>query len=97
VKYVFFFIPRRSVSPREFQHFNTCINYVYDTGNKLTLWTPAVMVMRLQVLSTHQEVIPATNAIDAHAQDSVVNDELLLPILKAFSERARTLHAILSA
>jgi hypothetical protein len=28
-----------------------------------------------QLLSTHQEMIPATKAINAHAQDFVVDDE----------------------
>ena len=72
----------------------TCVDY---TGSKLTRCTPTVMVMRFQVLSTHQEMIPATKAIDAHAQDSVVKDELLLPILKAFSLHTPSLHTTLSA
>lgn len=32
------------------------------------------------VLYTDQEMIPAKNAIDAHAQDFLVNEELLLTI-----------------
>jgi hypothetical protein len=35
------------------------------------------------ILYTDQEMIPVKNAIDAHAQDFVTNDELLLPVLKA--------------
>jgi hypothetical protein len=37
-----------------------------------------------QVLSTDQ-MTPARNVTDAHAQDIVVNGELLVPILKAYS------------
>jgi len=36
------------------------------------------------LLSTDQEMMPARNAIDAHAQDFVMNEELLLSILSAF-------------
>ena len=45
------------------------------------------------VLPTGQETIAARNAIDAHAQDFVVSDELLLPFLKAFPQCPRSLHA----
>jgi len=38
------------------------------------------------LLSTDQEMMPARNAIDAHAQDFVVNEELLLPTLSAFAQ-----------
>ena len=34
-----------------------------------------------------QEKIPVRNAMDAHAQDFLANDKLLLPILKAFVPR----------
>jgi len=34
------------------------------------------------VLSTRQEMSRVTKAVDAHVEDFVVNDELLLPILK---------------
>jgi hypothetical protein len=37
-----------------------------------------------QVLSTDEEMIPARNVTTAHAWDYVVNDVLLLPILKSF-------------
>jgi hypothetical protein len=40
------------------------------------------------ILSTDEEMIPARNAIEAHAQDFVVVDEVLLPILKAFTQCA---------
>ena len=36
---------------------------------------------------------PAENAIDAHLQDFVGNEELLIPILKAFAQCTRSLHA----
>jgi hypothetical protein len=42
-----------------------------------------VRIFCTSVLSTHQE-IHARNAINAHAQVSVVNDKLLLPIQKIF-------------
>jgi hypothetical protein len=35
-------------------------------------------------------MVPARNAIDAHAQDFVMNDELLLPILQAFAQCTRS-------
>jgi len=38
-------------------------------------------------------MIPAVNALDARAHDFVSKDELLLPILKAFAECSRLLHA----
>jgi len=40
---------------------------------------------KLLLLSTDQEMITSGNVIDVHAQDFVVNGELLLPILKAFA------------
>jgi hypothetical protein len=45
-----------------------------------------------KLLSTDQEMIPATKAIDTHAQNFVVNDKLLLPILKAFAQCSDSLH-----
>jgi disulfide oxidoreductase YuzD len=94
---VLFCIKRNPVTLRVFLNSNICITCVDVTGCKLTQWTPAVMVIQFQVLSTHQEMIPATNAIEAHAQDSVVNNEMLLPILKAFSLHIRSMHATLRA
>ena len=38
-----------------------------------------------QLLSTDQEMIPATYATNNHSQDFVVNNELLLPILRAYA------------
>ena len=46
-----------------------------------------------KVLSTDQEMIHASNAIDVHAQHFVVNEKMLLPILKAFAQYTRSLHA----
>lgn len=37
------------------------------------------------ILSTDQEMIPATDVINKHSQDFVVNNELLLPILRAYA------------
>jgi hypothetical protein len=45
------------------------------------------------ILSTDEQMIPAMNAIDAQAQDFVVDDEVLLSILKTFAQCARLLHA----
>jgi len=44
------------------------------------------------VRSAH-ELIPSTNSIDAHVQDTAVNDELLLNILQALADRPGSLHA----
>jgi hypothetical protein len=46
----------------------------------------------LKVRSAH-ELIPSTNSVDAHLQDTAVNDELLLNILQALAERPGSLHA----
>jgi hypothetical protein len=43
-------------------------------------------------LSTDQETIPYRNGTDAHVQDFVVNDEVLLLILKAFVEGTISTH-----
>ena len=45
------------------------------------------------VLSTDPEMIPAKNTTDTHAQDFLANDQLLLPILKAFVQCTGSLHA----
>jgi hypothetical protein len=49
------------------------------------------------VLSTDQEMAPARKAIDAHAQYFMVNDELLVSILKAFAHCTHLLHATRNA
>jgi hypothetical protein len=49
------------------------------------------------VLSTDQEMAPARNATDAHTQYFMVNDELLVPILKAFAQCTHSLHATRNA
>jgi len=38
-------------------------------------------------------MIPATNTMDAHAQDFLANDELLLSILKALAQITSSLRA----
>jgi hypothetical protein len=43
------------------------------------------------------KMIPARNVTDAHAQDFVMNDELLLPTPKAFVLCTRSLHATRNA
>ena len=40
---------------------------------------------RLFLLSIDQEMIAAGNVVDAHAQDYVVNGDVLLRILKSFA------------
>ena len=49
------------------------------------------------ILSTDHELPPARNVIDVQAQDFVVNDVLLLPILQAFAQFIRSLHVIRNA
>jgi len=44
--------------------------------------------LKAKFLCTDQELIPARNV-----QDFVVNDDLLLPILKTFAQRSRSPHA----
>ena len=41
-----------------------------------------------QLQSTDKEIIPATNATDAHAQDFLANEQLLLPIPNSFALQA---------
>jgi len=52
----------------------------YRSGNRAV----NCKVLSTVALPTGQETISARNAIDAHAQNFVVSDELLLPFLKAF-------------
>jgi hypothetical protein len=40
---------------------------------------------QIAILSTDQDIIPVRKAIDAHAQDFMMNDELLQPTLKSFA------------
>jgi hypothetical protein len=51
----------------------------------------------IHILSTDQEMISGRNAVDGHAQDFVVNDELLLPTLKSFADCSHSLHAARNA
>jgi hypothetical protein len=46
--------------------------------------------MAHHLLSTDQEMIPPSNAVDARLPYFVFNDELLLSLLKQFSHRALT-------
>jgi len=48
-------------------------------------------------MSTDQEMAPARNATDAHTQYFMVNDELLVPILKASAHCTHLLHATRNA
>jgi hypothetical protein len=45
------------------------------------------------VLSTRQEMSRVRQAVDAHVEDFVVNDELLLPILKSNHTVHSSIHA----
>ena len=51
----------------------------------------------LRVLSTGQDIIPARNATDANAKYFVVNDEVILLILKTFAKSPRSLHSARNA
>ena len=53
--------------------------------------------MERHLLSTDQEMIPARNAVDARVSNFVLNDELLLSLLKAFAQCTRWLHATRNA
>jgi len=44
-----------------------------------------------------RQMFPARNAIDAHAQDFVMNDELLLPIREALAYCTRSVHSTRNA
>jgi hypothetical protein len=46
-----------------------------------------------RVLFTKQEMITARNATNVQGQDFMANDELLLPILKAFAQCTRSQYA----
>jgi len=43
--------------------------------------------------STAMQMTPARNATDAHAQDFLTNDVLILPILQALAQCTCSLHA----
>jgi hypothetical protein len=43
--------------------------------------------------STTKDMIPARNETEAHAQDFMANDKLLVPILKAFIP---TIHSVIT-
>jgi hypothetical protein len=47
----------------------------------------------LKTAVSSNEIIDARNAIDSCEQDFMADDNLLLPILKAFAESTRLLHA----
>lgn len=49
-------------------------------------------MMERHLLSTDQEVIRARNAVDARVPNFVLNDELLLSLLKASAQCTRWLH-----
>jgi hypothetical protein len=49
------------------------------------------------LLVTYQAMAPARNAIDVHVYDFMLNDQLLLPLLKAFLHNSRSLHATRNA
>jgi hypothetical protein len=53
--------------------------------------TKALCISLLSDLSSDQEVVPARNVIDALAYDCMVNDESVLPILKALIQCTHSL------
>jgi hypothetical protein len=65
-------------------------------SNKYRIMFENWMLERLikcnRCLSIDQEMIPHGNGIDAHEQDLVVNDELLLLMQKAFAECTLSTH-----
>jgi len=56
-------------------------------------WRIMFSIMWHHIQSTNQYIIPAREVIDAHAQEFVANNELLLPILRAFAECTSSTHA----
>jgi hypothetical protein len=63
----------------------------------------AVVVLHIRqwslliIVHRQGDEIPVRNTINAHAQDIVANDELLLPILKSFVQYSSWLHATRNA
>ena len=51
------------------------------------------LISQSAILFTHQETIPARNAIDVSVKEVMGNDELLLSILGTFAQCTRSLHA----
>jgi hypothetical protein len=54
-------------------------------------------VFREDTMSTDQQMVPAMNAMDAHAQNIMANDDLFLPILKTFAHCTLSLDATRNA
>jgi hypothetical protein len=63
----------------------------------LLLITYYLSVNSVELLSTDQNMIPASNAIEAHKQGFVANVELLLSIVEALAQRTRSLNATRNA
>jgi len=51
----------------------------------------------LKTAVSSDDMIPVRNAIDSPAQDFLADDNLILPILKAFADSTRLLHATRNA
>jgi hypothetical protein len=51
-------------------------------------------LIKINILSKEQGMISIGNATDANVQDFVVNDEVLLPVLKAFAHCTCTMNAL---
>ena len=49
--------------------------------------------IQVHILSPDRKVNPARNSADGRRQDFVTNDDLLLPILQAFTQLTRSMHA----
>ena len=70
------------------EHFTTA-SVLSTAGNSIVSSTATLYM----ILPTDQEIIPARNAVYAHAQDFFGNEELLLPIFKAVAQYACSLQA----
>jgi len=65
---------------------------MYPNGLARSVVCPEYKSLPSDLKSTYKEMIPARNTIDAHAQSFVANGEMLLPILRALSQRTHSLH-----
>jgi len=72
-------------------------DFVRRVAANVCLYVINTNAVQHQLLSTDQEMIPATAAINKHSQDFMVNNELLLPILKAYAKCNRPLDATRNA
>jgi hypothetical protein len=79
------------------QIFTIQYNDLFQFGGTVGLQSRHLEPSNKCVLSTDLEMIPVRNVMHAHAQNFVVNQELLLPMLKTFGQCIRSLHATRNA